>query len=153
MNLHYVSGDATAVPPDGNKIIAHICNDEGGWGKGFVLAVSAKWPEPEREYRKAAPGGLTLGSIQLIQVESRIWVSNMIAQRGYASRANPVAVRYEALDACLSEVAHEATALDAEVHMPRIDVGLDGGSWDDIEPMLITLDLSVPVYVYDLPGK
>ena len=54
------------VSADGNKVIAHICNDGGGWGKGFVLAVSARWPEPEREYRKAVPGGLTLGSIQPI---------------------------------------------------------------------------------------
>src|SRR4029077_8760714 len=28
-----------------------VCNDAGGWGKGFVIAVSRRWPEPERRYR------------------------------------------------------------------------------------------------------
>jgi hypothetical protein len=32
-------------------VIAYICNDLGGWGKGFVLAISRKWPQPERDYR------------------------------------------------------------------------------------------------------
>jgi hypothetical protein len=42
-------------------------------------------------------------------------------------------------------------ALDAEVHMPRIGIGLGGGSWDMIEPMLYELASSVSVYVHDLP--
>ena len=32
-------------------IIPHICNDQGGWGRGFVLALSKKWKAPERAYR------------------------------------------------------------------------------------------------------
>jgi hypothetical protein len=35
LNLQYVTGDATVVAPGGNRIIAHICNDGGGWGRGF----------------------------------------------------------------------------------------------------------------------
>ena len=87
------------------------------------------------------------------QVETTIWVANMIAQHGNASPANPVAVRYDALAMCLRALDEEAAALDAEVHMPRIGVGLGGGSWAEIEPMLMTLAASVPVYVYDLPNK
>jgi O-acetyl-ADP-ribose deacetylase (regulator of RNase III) len=149
-NLHYVTGDATAVSPEGNNIIAHICNDSGGWGRGFVLAVSARWPEPEREYRKATATGLPLGSIQVIQVNAAIWVANMVAQHGHASASHP-AVRYDALETCLSALAGKAMALDAEVHMPRIGIGLGGGSWDMIEPMLYELASSVSVYVHDLP--
>jgi hypothetical protein len=29
----YLKGDATNPQVEGNKIIAHICNDIGGWGK------------------------------------------------------------------------------------------------------------------------
>ena len=36
--IQYLTGDATAPTASGNKIIAHVCNDIGGWGKGFVLA-------------------------------------------------------------------------------------------------------------------
>ncbi len=45
-------------------MVAHVCNDIGGWGKGFVLAVSRRWPEPEAAYRAWHRGavGTTLGS-------------------------------------------------------------------------------------------
>ena len=42
--IHYVTGD-------GQKIIAHIVNDVGAWGRGFVLAISHKWPHVEMAYR------------------------------------------------------------------------------------------------------
>ena len=51
LDLQIVQGDATSPPGEGVKIIAHVCNDVGGWGKGFVVAVSKRWPDPEREYR------------------------------------------------------------------------------------------------------
>jgi O-acetyl-ADP-ribose deacetylase (regulator of RNase III) len=47
--INYIKGDATAPISKGEKIICHICNDIGGWGKGFVLAISKRWKEPEEE--------------------------------------------------------------------------------------------------------
>ncbi len=49
--IEYVSGDATRPVGDGCKVIVHICNDRGGWGKGFVLALSKRWKQPEAAYR------------------------------------------------------------------------------------------------------
>lgn len=70
--LRIVRGDATSPQARGPKIIAHICNDLGGWGKGFVLAVSRRWPEPERAYRQwhreRSGNDFGLGAVQLIQV-------------------------------------------------------------------------------------
>lgn len=35
--IEHLQGDATRRPVGpGPKIIAHICNDVGGWGRGFV---------------------------------------------------------------------------------------------------------------------
>lgn len=48
--LTFVRGDATNPQAKGPKVIAHICNDRGAWGKGFVLAISKRWPEPEAAY-------------------------------------------------------------------------------------------------------
>jgi len=66
--INYIKGDATVPQAKGTKIIAHICNNLGGWGKGFVLAVSKRWPEPEQEYRKwhrnRANNDFELGNIQ-----------------------------------------------------------------------------------------
>lgn len=46
--ISYLKGDATNLVIPGNKIIVHICNDIGAWGKGFVLAVSKRWSESEK---------------------------------------------------------------------------------------------------------
>lgn len=35
--LRFVRGDATSPQAAGPKVIAHVCNDRGGWGKGFEL--------------------------------------------------------------------------------------------------------------------
>ena len=48
MEILYIKGDATAPIGSGVKVITHICNDIGGWGKGFVLALSKKWKMPKK---------------------------------------------------------------------------------------------------------
>ena len=52
MPINYLEGDATQPIGNGPKIIVHVCNDIGGWGKGFVVAISKRWKEPEAEYRR-----------------------------------------------------------------------------------------------------
>lgn len=84
--IQYLQGDATQPQAEGNTIIAHVCNDLGGWGKGFVMAISKRWPEPEATYRdwhkERSKNDFALGAIQLVQVEPSVWVANMVAQRG-----------------------------------------------------------------------
>lgn len=48
MDIIYIKGDATSPISPGNKIITHICNDIGGWGKGFVLALSKNGKLPKK---------------------------------------------------------------------------------------------------------
>ena len=71
--IEYVRGDATAPQGKGVKLIAHVCNDLGGWGKGFVLAISRRWPEPEAAYRRwhreRSGNDFGLGAVQYVQVE------------------------------------------------------------------------------------
>ncbi|MGV9886566.1 macro domain-containing protein [Streptomyces sp. NPDC003395] len=153
--ITYVRGDATVPFGKGVKLIAHVCNDLGGWGKGFVLALSRRWPEPEKAYRAwhrdRAANDFALGAAQFVQVEPYVWVANMIGQRGIRTGSNGVPVRYKAIDAALARLADKALELGASVHMPRIGCGLAGGRWSRIEP-LITERLvrrGVPVTVYD----
>ena len=138
--INYIKGDATCPQARGVKIICHICNDIGGWGKGFVLAVSRRWDAPEAEYRtwyaSGRDGGFALGAVQFVQVEPYIWVANMIAQRGVKSGSSGPPIRYEAVAACLLQVAAKAKELGASVHMPRIGCGLAGGNWTKIEPLI-----------------
>lgn len=92
--ITYLKGDATNPMAKGNKIIAHICNDVGGWGKGFVLAISRKWKEPEKAYRKwyKDKNDFKLGEVQLIPVTDYISICNMIGQKGTktASKGAPI---------------------------------------------------------------
>jgi len=155
--ISYIKGDATVPQAKGIKIIAHICNNLGGWGKGFVLAISKKWKEPEIEYRKwhreRAKNDFGLGSIQIIQVEKYIYVANMIGQQGMKTGSKGVPIRYEAVADCLIRLADKAEALNASVHMPRIGCGLAGGSWEKIEPIikntLITKEILTTIYDFD----
>lgn len=153
--ITYVRGDATVPSVKGVKVIAHVCNDIGGWGRGFVLAVSRRWPEPEAAYRAwhrdRAANDFGPGAIQLVRVERYVWVANMIGQRGTGTASKGVPVRYEAIDTALGRLADRATELNASVHMPRIGCGLAGGKWSRVEP-LITERLvrrGIPVTVYD----
>ena len=156
--INYVRGDATVPSVKGVKVIAHVCNDSGGWGKGFVLALSRRWPEPEKAYRSwhrdRAANGFGLGAIQLVQVERHVWVANMIGQRGIRTGSKGVPVRYEAIDTALGLLADRAAELGASVHMPRIGCGLAGGKWSRVEP-LVTERLArrgIAVTVYDHEG-
>ncbi len=51
MAITYLKGDATSPQANGVKLIVHVCNDRGGWGKGFVVAIPKRWPEPEEADR------------------------------------------------------------------------------------------------------
>ena len=152
MEIQYSTGDATRPAGLGNKIIAHVCNDIGAWGAGFVLAISKRWPQPKAEYLKEKRlRGLTLGTVEFVQVEENTWVANVIAQRDIRSRDGVPPIRYDALKLCLDTLATYAQELRASVHMPRIGCGLAGGKWELIEPLIRETLADVQVFVYDLP--
>jgi O-acetyl-ADP-ribose deacetylase (regulator of RNase III) len=156
--IRYLKGDATDPQAAGPKVIVHICNDIGGWGKGFVLAISARWPQPEAEYRAwsklGTKGGFVLGEVQFVLVRADIVVANLIGQHGIKTGSKGPPIRYDGVDAGLAKVGDTAVELAASVHMPRIGCGLAGGKWEQIEP-LIERNLSargVAVTVYDFGG-
>jgi O-acetyl-ADP-ribose deacetylase (regulator of RNase III) len=153
-NIKYLTGDATnPIDTGGMRIIAHVCNDKGGWGAGFVLALSKKWSKPEQVYRSCPVPNLILGNVQYIQVENDIIVANMIAQHGYRRDNNgKPPLRYGALTYTLRKVNEVALAHNATLHMPRIGAGLAGGDWNVIEQLILE-NVQVPVFIYDLPKK
>jgi len=155
----YVRGDATMPSGEGAKVVAHVCNDVGGWGRGFVRAVSERWPEPEAAYRAwyraRETNDFGLGAVQVVRVETDVWVANLIGQRGTRRRGRgTVPVRYEAIGTALAALAPRALDLGARVHMPRIGCGLAGGTWSRVEPLISErlLKRGVHVTVYD-PGE
>lgn len=150
--INYVIGDATEPISNGPKIIAHVVNDVGAWGRGFVLSISKKWPHVELTYRRMGRNGTPrLGETRLIEVEPGLLVANMVAQRGLISKSNPTPIQYDALADCLGAVA--SLAHKHSVHMPRIGCGLGGSDWSKVEPIVARELHGVDVFVYDLPVK
>lgn len=158
--INYTKGDATLPQGSGRKIIAHVCNNVGSWGAGFVMALSARDKVPESAYRLWHKGRLpysqldfTLGQIQLVSYDivnqPLTWVCNMIAQddTGWGSSGPPI--RYGALASCLSRLNTQAKFGIASVHMPRIGCGLAGGRWDFVAALICKYVTDVPVTVYD----
>jgi len=170
-DIRIVKGDATEPVGSGVKVIAHICNDVGAWGAGFVMALSAKDRGPERDYRRwfnrrhlakrwpAMFQRFELGMIQqpLSPFAEDVFVCNMIAQHGTCEdeRGRPP-IRYAYLMQCLHRLRVQALQLDATVHMPRIGCGLAGGNWDYvsqiIEHTLINYGIGVTVYDFETPN-
>lgn len=156
--ITYLKGDATRPQGDGHKTIAHVCNDRGGWGAGFVLAISRRWKAPEGAYRKWHRGSgkplpeFKLGLIQIVQVENDIAVANMLAQKGYRRQGNGIPLQYDALKSCLQHLFKWAKDNESTVHMPRIGCGLAGGKWSEVEAIIkdVQQEHDVPVFVYDL---
>lgn len=156
MSLTYETGDATQPTGPAPQIIAHICNDVGGWGAGFVLAISQRWSDPEDQYQRwyddRSMNDFGLGAVQFVPVTTEITVANMIGQRDITSSADGPPIRYKAVEAALGVVATRARELGASVHMPRIGSGLAGGDWTIIERIVEQALAGVDVTVYDLPS-
>jgi len=155
--IKYLVGDATepVINRTEPKIICHVCNDIGGWGRGFVLAISKKWENPEKEYRKWAEEeypNFELGQVQVVEVEQDLFVANMIAQHGVQWIGSIPPIRYDRVRQCLTKLAVIAKKLNASIHCPRFGAGLAGGTWKVIEGLIeeTIIKENIEVFVYDL---
>lgn len=155
----YYEGDVTEMP--NNSILAHVCNNAGGWGAGVVLAISKKWPKPETAYRKWAKRchqrgeSLPLGQVQFVRVSDNQWVANMIAQtlQPCPSKDN-IPLQYGALRSCLQQISVFADSHDLSIVGPRFGAGLAGGDWNKIELLIretVLPTTAVTIYDYSSP--
>ncbi len=155
--IHMVRGDALLPRGSGERILAHIVNDQTpNWGAGFGRALQTKWPLAHRGFRNffEQARGPKLGRTYLSRVTEDTLAFQMICQRGYGPSAGP-RLKYGFLQKCLEQLRDAAIQNNATVHMPKIGTGEAGGSWGMVSN-LIAEELcakGVPVTVYELPGK
>lgn len=151
--INYRKGDATDPVKSSDhpeiRVILHICNDLDRWGKGFVLALSKKWPQSKEVYHQSSK---ELGSCSLFQAEPGLYICNMIAQHGIRVADGVPPVRYDALRSCLKVLAGWAKSLPTPVtfHGPRMGAGLAGGEWSQIETLLLEELAGYSISIYDL---
>jgi O-acetyl-ADP-ribose deacetylase (regulator of RNase III) len=152
--LHHVTGNATD-PVEDVAVIAHVCNNIGAWGAGFVVALSAADRTPELRYRnwnktKQDPqaGTFELGAVQFVPYRRPgLYVANMIAQQGVRHANGRPPIRYNALETCLAAVAEFAAIHDATLVGPRFGSGLAGGRWQQIENMAVNAATKAGIHV------
>ncbi len=132
MPVAYKRGDAALANPNRTTIIAHVVNDVGAWGRGFVIALAKRYPRARSDYRKGW-SAFRLGEVQWV-FQDGVRIANMFAQRDVVGPKPRV--RYGALQRCLTEVFELALDINAIIHMPRVGCGLGGGSWDVVKSII-----------------
>lgn len=134
--ITYHTGDIIKLSFDSPTIIIHICNIVNAWGKGFVLSLSSRWQEPEKEFRKEK--NPQLGQVQFVSTtEPNVVVANMFAQKIVRrSSLDGSAVDLSALANCLDKVVEFARQNNSKIIAPKIGAGLAGEKWENIEAIL-----------------
>ncbi|WP_071774981.1 macro domain-containing protein [Burkholderia ubonensis] len=141
VSIAYVAGDAT-VPLKESSLIAHVANNCGKWGRGFVVALGQRYPLARRAYLDSFHGGLgpSLGTTQFVQVDDqkRIYVANMIAQDGIKKNGRDAGkyISYNYLKDCLEQICEFSMARRLSIQMPMIGAGLGGGDWNIISSII-----------------
>lgn len=160
--IYKIEGDVTK--PDFTTsdvvIIAHVCNNLGGWGAGVSGSIGRAFPAAKQYYlgfmacadEFSIDCDLLLGKNLVVNVDSNLVVVNMIAQNGYASVKNPVAIDMHSLEVCLIDLYNWAKYVSKEnsvsIHLPKIGSGLGGGNWDEILEC-IEKYATIDTYIYE----
>jgi len=139
--ISYQTGDAT-IPISSSRLIIHIVNNMGKWGKGFVVALSKRYPVVKKMYQDWVNDdkSFALGNVQFVVVDEveNVFVANMLAQNGIKRnyKDSTQYISYEHLEKCLSLVADFALEKRLSIQLPMIGAGLGGGDWNVIEKVI-----------------
>lgn len=152
MSITYKQGDLLThnFLSDCHYIIPHIVNNSYVMGSGVAKALYTKWPAVKEMYLEHR---LQLGSSQIVQVEPRIKVINMMAQVGTIyDKGNVKPIRYEALVECMKPIQTLCVALEAEIIAPKFGSDRARGNWDFIAELIEEMWVSeeIPVTIYTL---
>lgn len=152
MTLRYVEGDLfNHIPsPDHSTIIAHVCNDRGAFGSGFVVPLAKSFPFARESYIEWSKGksfdwinqGLVeflngeefqRGNTQMVTVKPNVIVANMVAQTLGGARP----LYYNDLAKCMDQVActNEIQA-GGKIICPMFGSKLAGGDWRFVEKLI-----------------
>jgi hypothetical protein len=76
----------------------------------------------------------------------------MIAQNGILSPTNPIPIKYDALEKCMTYVAEILLENKTVIHAPKFGAGLARSDWKVISKMIEDIWCSkFEVIVYELP--
>ena len=161
--LRVVEGDVTdpQITNEGEIVlIPHCCNNQNGWGAGFVLALNRKWKEPEQRYRdfcRINDGIPILGEVCYAKIDNHLVIANMIGQDGTVSTDNPKPIKYVALAKCMGKVVEYIELMQCRtsdkvvIHTPKFGSELAGGNFSFILELIeeIWIEAGIDVVIYE----
>jgi len=160
MRISYRIGNLFDFLPQ-NKVvfIPHIVNDIKAWGSGFVIPLGRKFPQAMNSYLDKRE--LILGNTDIVNIDNKIVVHNMISQKGTINRYNAKPIKYLALINCLKILKQDISEFvlannmgysDVEIHAPAFGSNRAGGSWLVINELIeeVFEGFDVEWYVYTL---
>lgn len=136
--IKYIEGDLFKGDLT-NSVIAHVCNDKGAFGSGFVVPLANRFPLAKERYfnwyrqgHEEYSESFVLGNTQFVIVDDRVVVAQMIAQTLGGHRP----LYYNHLSKCMDAVAEYAIETDARIVAPLFGAGLACGNWNIIESLI-----------------
>lgn len=152
--ITYIKGDLLTVT---NGMIIHGCNCSGGFGSGIAGQIRKKWPSVYEEFKLMPLGEVSLGKIQINNVEylelSDLWVVNCFTQLNYGADGKKYA-SVDAIKNALVQVFERATVYRETIHSPKIGCGLGGLDWEtEVRPIFEDLNNIYPnvnICIYEL---
>ncbi len=147
--INRLKGDVTTAT---TGVISHIVNGRGIIGGGVSSSILSKWPgiyDIYMDMYKAKE--LKLGTVGFIQVDTNLFVANMVGQKGTISKKNPKPWHAKATEKCLTTVAEFAKDRELDISMPEIGGNLGGADFEvEVLPIIerVFSSFSQAVYIY-----
>jgi len=125
-------------------IICQQVNAQGVMGSGFAKAVREKYPQVWTDYSTfiGAPytqkqNGLDfLGQVCWVQIQTGLWIANIVGQQFFGREIGRRYTSYDALDLGFGKVGMFARTLNLPVHYPLIGCGLAQGDWTIVSAII-----------------
>lgn len=145
--IHYVKGDLFST---NHQIIAHGVNCRGAFGAGVAGLMAEKYPKSKYRYlEKFYSENWHLGDVQLVKIDTNLYIANCATQDAYYPR-NQVHADYLAIRQAMEKVKRFAQLKQFKIAMPKIGSGLAGGEWTIIENILNAVFEDYDITVYTL---
>lgn len=170
--FEYIKADQEPSP----IIIPHVVNNKGSWGSGFVVPLGQHFPASKdaylewhqylsngkshkTTYKNFSTSQLAplsdlnngLGDTQIIKINNKIYVANMMAQVLGTDRP----LYYNHLARCMDSVAKQARQLAAvRIVCPSFGSNRAKGDWRFITELITDcwIKIGIPVTVFYLKG-
>ena len=140
--FQYVQGDLFDTNFDhGNHIIAHVTNNIGKWGAGFVIPLGKKYPEARNQY---IINNQYIGKTQFVDINKHLIIANMCAQ----TLGGPRPLYYNELVYCMEDIINKLNTRDIFIHAPLFGAGLAGGNWFFIHELIKDIWTNINVRIY-----